>query len=180
MIVFVGCCFLAGCLGPRARPGISPRPRRGEALPSARFLPPLKTAEVLSPFGWRHGHLHTGIDLRETQGGGDIVYASRAGRVVEVGTRRGYGRTVLLQHEDGYCTRYAHLRALTVRRGDRVKALQGIGIVGDTGDATTAHLHFEILTPRRRPIDPAPNLFKRQISGGDRQDAGRRVSSREH
>ncbi len=75
---------------------------------------------------------------------------------------------VLLQHADGYFTRYAHLRAVQVRLGDQVKALQEIGIVGNTGRATTTHLHFEILTPKRRPIDPAPQLFKTQIARGGR------------
>jgi murein DD-endopeptidase MepM/ murein hydrolase activator NlpD len=69
---------------------------------------------------------------------------------------------ILLQHRDGYYTRYAHLRRVAVRLGESVQALQEIGTVGATGRATTAHLHFEILTPDRRPVNPAPFLFPKR------------------
>jgi murein DD-endopeptidase MepM/ murein hydrolase activator NlpD len=87
---------------------------------------------------------------------------------------------VLLRHGDGYFTRYAHLRAVEVRLGDPVNALQEIGIVGDTGRATTAHLHFEILTPERRPIDPAPRLFQVQIARHEAEAVARGANFRSH
>lgn len=77
---------------------------------------------------------------------------------------RGYGNIVVIKHEDGFSSRYAHLKKFLVRKGQKVKALQPIGIVGRTGRASTAHLHFEILTPKARFLDPArylPGLKKR-------------------
>lgn len=113
---------------------------------------------VLSGFGWRSGRLHTGIDLRSAPRGGDPVFAARGGVVAAIGTRGGYGRMVLMKHDDGSFTRYAHLRSFSVRPGDRLAAGQRLGRVGATGRASGPHLHFEILSPDRRPLDPAPFL----------------------
>jgi murein DD-endopeptidase MepM/ murein hydrolase activator NlpD len=65
-------------------------------------------------------------------------------------------------HDDGFSTRYAHLKKMNVKVGQKVKALQEIGIEGRTGRATTEHLHFEILTPKQRFMDPLPYLFKKK------------------
>jgi murein DD-endopeptidase MepM/ murein hydrolase activator NlpD len=150
------CLWPAACLGPART-----RVRLPEGRPDAQFQMPLVRARVLSPFGLRRGEMHTGIDLKDRKRGGDPVYASRAGRVVEVRSRGGYGNMVLIRHEDGYYTRYAHLRSVLVREGRAVGALEPVGTVGATGRATTPHLHFEILTPERKPVDPAPYLFQK-------------------
>ncbi len=63
-----------------------------------------------------------------------------------------------MTHDDGFKTRYAHLKSFKVTLGQKVKAGQVIGIVGKTGRATTAHLHFEILTPKSRFLNPRPFL----------------------
>lgn len=73
----------------------------------------------------------------------------------------GYGKLVEIRHEDGFSTRYAHLRRFRVQKGQWVKAGQVIGEVGATGRATTAHLHFEILTPKYRFMDPEPMIPKK-------------------
>jgi len=78
---------------------------------------------------------------------------------VRAETRSGYGRMVELVHDDGFSTRYAHLRRIDVKLGQRVRQGDRIGIVGSTGRATTAHLHFEVLTPGYRFVDPAIYLF---------------------
>jgi murein DD-endopeptidase MepM/ murein hydrolase activator NlpD len=81
--------------------------------------------------------------------------------VVKLGHRGGYGNMVLLKHADGYFTRYAHLARVDVALGQSVKAGDAVGVVGDTGHATAPHLHFEILAPDRRPLNPEPFLFRK-------------------
>lgn len=131
------------------------------AEPTGKFLIPLPGARVMSPYGRRRFEFHTGIDLQLSLRGGEPVLASRAGRVVEVRRAGGYGRMVLLRHVDGFFTRYGHLRIADVRAGQSVEALQKIGRVGRSGRASGQHLHFEILTPDKRHLDPAPYLFGR-------------------
>jgi len=147
---------MSSCATAPARRPLPPEPG---AHPSAAFASPLPGFEVLSKFGPRPGHFHTGIDLRARRGGGDPVLAARDGRVVRAETRSGYGRMVELVHDDGFSTRYAHLRRIDVKLGQRVRQGDRIGIVGSTGRATTAHLHFEVLTPGYRFVDPAIYLF---------------------
>lgn len=113
----------------------------------------------MSPYGRRKFEFHSGIDLQLSRSGGEPVLASRAGRVLEARRAGGYGRMVLLRHIDGFYTRYGHLRAIKVRAGQDVEALQEIGRVGKSGRASGQHLHFEILTPDKRPVDPRPYLF---------------------
>jgi murein DD-endopeptidase MepM/ murein hydrolase activator NlpD len=144
--------ILVGCAAPRRKP-LPPEPG---IRPSASFGRPLKAYTVLSRFGQRGRRYHTGLDIRNRKGGGDPVLASRKGRVMRAQTLSGYGKLVEIRHEDGYSTRYAHLRRIRVRKNQKVKAGEVIGEVGSTGRATTAHLHFEILTPGYRFVDPEP------------------------
>jgi len=143
---------LQACAPQRPRP----LPPEKDARPSAAFGVPLPGFSVLSKFGPRGRRYHTGIDIRARRGGGDSVLASRGGRVIRAQTMSGYGRMVEIRHEDGFSTRYAHLRRMTVRKGATVAKGEVIGTVGATGRATTAHLHFEILTPGYRFLDPWP------------------------
>lgn len=105
---------------------------------------------VSSPYGWRKSGWHTGIDLIRAGGGasGTPVVASRSGRVEVVQrSNSGYGNMVLINHGDGYKTRYAHMisGSITVRVGDYVEAGRTIGRVGSTGNSTGPHLHFEVI-----------------------------------
>jgi murein DD-endopeptidase MepM/ murein hydrolase activator NlpD len=150
--------LVAGCF----RAASPPRTARSSAeRPSELFKAPLKTYTVLSRFGPRGRRFHTGIDIRGQRGGGDPVYAARAGKVLSAKTERGYGKAVVILHPDGFRTRYAHLRKYNVKAGQKVNHNSVVGIVGATGRATTAHLHFEILTPSNRFVDPAPLMIKR-------------------
>ena len=105
---------------------------------------------VSSAYGWRSRGWHKGIDLIKAGGGalGTPVIASRSGRV-EVVQRSGsgYGHMVLINHGDGYKTRYAHLvsGSISVSVGEYVDAGQTIGKVGSTGNSTGPHLHFEVI-----------------------------------
>ncbi len=105
---------------------------------------------VSSAYGWRSRGWHKGIDLVKAGGGalGTPVIASRSGRVEVVQrSNSGYGNMVLINHGDGYKTRYAHLvsGSITVSVGEHVDAGQTIGKVGSTGNSTGPHLHFEVI-----------------------------------
>ncbi len=105
---------------------------------------------VSSPYGWRNSGWHNGIDLIKAGGGanGTPVIASRSGTVEVVQrSNSGYGNMVLINHGDGYKTRYAHMisGSITVRVGDYVEAGRTIGRVGSTGNSTGPHLHFEVI-----------------------------------
>lgn len=118
---------------------------------------PLDGAATTSKFGWRQDpfqgrrRFHSGVDLRAAYG--TEVPSAGNGRVTFSGERGGYGTLVVIQHEDGVETRYAHLAATEVREGDRVESGQIIGRVGSSGRSTGAHLHFEVLVHGAR-VDP--------------------------
>ncbi len=105
---------------------------------------------VSSPYGWRSSGWHNGIDLVRAGGGanGTPVIASRSGTVEVVQrSNSGYGNMVLINHHDGYKTRYAHMisGSITVKVGDYVEAGRTLGRVGSTGNSTGPHLHFEVI-----------------------------------
>lgn len=105
---------------------------------------------VSSPYGWRSSGWHNGIDLCRAGGGayGTPVIASKGGIVERVQrSNSSYGHMILIDHGDGYKTRYAHLVAgsILVSVGQRVEAGQTIGKVGSTGNSTGPHLHFEVI-----------------------------------
>jgi len=102
--------------------------------------------------------MHYGVDISAPEG--TPVKASVRSTVKFAGNMGGYGNCVILDHGDGYSTRYAHLSEILVRAGERVKAGKVIGKVGRTGRSTGPHLHFEL---RRgdTPINPRTLLRKR-------------------
>jgi murein DD-endopeptidase MepM/ murein hydrolase activator NlpD len=79
-------------------------------------------------------------------GMGSNVIAARGGIVTYAGWLGGYGNLIILDHGDGYTTRYAHLSAYNCYYGQSVSRGQVIGFIGSTGNSTGPHLHFEILT----------------------------------
>ena len=99
--------------------------------------------------------LHAGIDYDGQTG--ESVIASRSGIVIFVGWRGGYGRTIILQHNEGFSTLYAHLSAYDVEVDQVVEAGQKIGEIGSTGLSTGPHLHFEIRKDGVA-VDPSPYL----------------------
>ncbi len=96
---------------------------------------------VYSAYGYRHRRHHSGVDLPLKTG--DPVYAAFAGKVRMSKYYKGYGNLVVLRHENGLETFYAHLSKRNVEVGDWVEAGQVVGLGGATGRATGAHLHFE-------------------------------------
>lgn len=122
----------------------------GEASSSGFLWPAPSCHYVSSPYGWRNSGWHNGIDLVKSGGGalGTPVIASKSGRVEVVQrSSSGYGNMVLINHGDGYKTRYAHMvkGSIKVSVGDYVEAGQTIGKVGSTGNSTGPHLHFEVI-----------------------------------
>jgi len=117
----------------------------------ARLRRPV-SGSISSGFGPRSSSFHEGVDIVAPRG--TAVRAAAPGRVVQSGwSVSGYGNCVILEHEDGMTTLYAHHRVNRVRVGQYVQAGQLIGEVGATGRASGPHLHFEV---RRdgRPVDP--------------------------
>lgn len=86
---------------------------------------------------------HSGVDIAAYKG--TAIYAVKAGKVVLSEYHRSYGYQIIIEHSDGTRTRYAHCSALYVKAGDTVKQGQNIAAVGETGNATGPHLHFEVL-----------------------------------
>jgi len=130
-----------------------PRASGGEG-----FLWPV-SGKVIGRFGSGEGEQQRkGIAIAARKGA--PVRAAEHGTVVYAGDAiRGYGRMILLRHDDGYVTAYAHNSAILVNVGDTVERGQVIARVGDTGDVEQAQLHFE-LRKGRQPIDPETVLVK--------------------
>lgn len=105
----------------------------------------------LDPFTGRPA-MHTGLDISAPTG--TPVVATGPGRVTEAGFEGAYGRLVEIDHGLGIRTRYAHLRQISVRVGDRVAPGDQVGTVGSSGRSTGAHLHYEIIH-NDKPLDPA-------------------------
>ena len=111
---------------------------------------PIK-GKVTSEFGLRDGKPHKGIDIAAALG--SPIFAVLDGKVVYVGSQRGYGNIVILEHTDDVMTVYAHNEANLVRIGEKVKKGQPIATLGDTGTTTGPHLHFEYRI-RGKAINP--------------------------
>ena len=131
----------------------------GAPIASEPFAMPLDYRRVSSPFGMRvhpvfgERRFHTGVDL--TAPAGTPVYAAAAGTVEMAGNGHGYGKHIVLRHDDGYSTYYAHLSLFAdeLKAGERIEQGQVIGYVGRTGTATGPHLHYEVRKDDH-PVDP--------------------------
>ncbi|MEF2243852.1 M23 family metallopeptidase [Paenibacillus sp. IITD108] len=107
---------------------------------SGKFALPVTNYRITSKFGQRWGRLHKGVDFT----GNKTILASDAGEVEFVGRKSGLGNTVIINHKNGYKTVYGHLSSYKVSKGDKVKKGASIAIMGNTGNSTGTHLHFEI------------------------------------
>ena len=118
---------------------------------------PLDDFSTTSSFGIRNHPItgrpkfHTGIDL--ITGRSDEVRAAKVGKVVLARSYQDYGNTVIIRHERGIETLYAHLAELRVREGQDVDLNTVLGLVGNTGSSTGKHLHFEV-SVGGYPVDP--------------------------
>lgn len=128
------------------------RVRETGTVPSNEFVWPVQ-GTVISVFGMRRGPtLNKGIDIQAEQGAD--VLASRTGVVSFVHENLpGFGRTVILDHEDGFATVYAYIDQILVQQGDRVTQHQVIAKVGTSGRTDVPALHFEIRR-HQKPQNP--------------------------
>jgi murein DD-endopeptidase MepM/ murein hydrolase activator NlpD len=118
-----------------------------------------------SNFGYRWGVLHAGIDLANSIG--TPILAVSDGVVVDAGPTAGYGMWVKLLHADGTVTLYGHVNTTLVSVGQRVMAGDQIATMGNRGNSTGPHLHFEVLQGGSERIDPVPWLAKRGLFVGN-------------
>jgi murein DD-endopeptidase MepM/ murein hydrolase activator NlpD len=100
-------------------------------------------------------NIHPGVDLAASMG--TPVSAASGGTVTHAGPAGTYGNLVMIKHDGGFETRYAHLSAVDVKEGQRVEAGQLVGKVGSTGYSTGPHLHFEVRKDGKA-MDPSPLL----------------------
>ena len=132
------------------------------------FVMPTKNVKITDIFGYRsrRRRVHNGLDIKVQKG--DTIYAPFSGKVrITAYQRRGYGHYIVLRHNNGLETVYAHLSKKLVKENQVVKAGDPIGLGGTSGRSTGAHLHFETLICGK-PINPALMFdFKNQDVTGD-------------
>jgi murein DD-endopeptidase MepM/ murein hydrolase activator NlpD len=106
---------------------------------------------VTSPFGWRWGRLHQGIDIGV--GTGTPIKAAASGTIIYCGWESGYGNLTVIDHGGNLATAYGHQSSIAVACGQQVAQGEVIGYVGSTGHSTGPHLHFEVRI-NGSPVDP--------------------------
>ncbi|MDY0324292.1 MAG: M23 family metallopeptidase, partial [Candidatus Carbobacillus sp.] len=111
-------------------------------VPTGKFIWPTKGGYITSGYGMRWGKMHPAIDISGVYD--RTIMAADNGKVIFAGRDGSYGNLVKISHGNGYETWYAHLSSISVSVGQQVAKGQKIGVMGDTGNATGVHLHFEI------------------------------------
>jgi len=139
------------------------RAQREARLQQPLFVMPTKGI-FTSGFGYRWGVLHAGIDLANSIG--TPIHAVSDGVVIDAGPTAGYGMWVKLRHADGTVTLYGHVNTTLVSVGQRVMAGDQIATMGNRGNSTGPHLHFEVLLGGSQRVDPVPWLARRGLSVG--------------
>ena len=118
------------------------------------------THRITSPYGYRYifgrYEFHLGVDIGASYG--TNIKAADGGKVTYAGWKGSYGKLVIVTHDDGSQTYYAHCSQLLVKYGDKVYQGQTIAKVGSTGNSTGPHLHFEIRKNDKtvNPLDYLP------------------------
>lgn len=125
----------------------NPPPKIGTGV----LAKPTSRGVITSPFGWRWGRRHTGIDIGLPTG--TAVKAADGGKVIFSGTKGAYGKCVIIDHGANIQTLYAHNSKLLVKKGDKVFKGQTIANSGNTGRSTGPHLHFEV-RKNGTPVNP--------------------------
>jgi len=135
----------------RVRAQLAAAQGASNTTPSAAGLIWPVNGPVTSPFGYRWGRLHSGIDIGVPEG--TPIHAAAAGTVVLAAWTDGYGNYTCIDHGGGLATCYAHQSAYAVSTGAHVSQGQVIGYVGNTGHSFGPHLHFEVRI-NGVPVDP--------------------------
>ena len=116
---------------------------------------------INSPFGWRQhpitkrANFHTGIDIKADRG--TVIRSAGSGKVVYSGWMGGYGKVLVIEHNNGQSTLYAHCSTLLAKQGDSISQSENIARVGTTGQSTGPHLHFEVRVSNS-PVNPLKYL----------------------
>ncbi|MGB3440285.1 MAG: M23 family metallopeptidase [Actinophytocola sp.] len=126
-----------------------------------KFVRPAE-GRFTSGFGARWGTSHLGIDIANRIG--TPIYAAADGVVIEAGPASGFGLWVRIQHDDGTITVYGHMEDYSVREGERVKAGEQIARIGNRGQSTGPHLHFEVWDEGTRKINPRTWLIDHGVN----------------
>ena len=121
-----------------------------EAGNTGRVVFPV-SGRITSNFGARWGSTHYGLDVANSVG--TPIVSAMDGEVIDSGPASGFGLWVRVQHDDGTVTVYGHINETLVEVGQRVTAGEQIATVGNRGNSTGPHLHFEVLTSRGK-TDP--------------------------
>jgi murein DD-endopeptidase MepM/ murein hydrolase activator NlpD len=136
-----------------AEPAKAAEPVQTAALNADEFRWPAR-GRVIAGFGANGGNEGINIAVPE----GTPVKAAESGVVTYAGSEvKGYGNLVLIRHENGFVSAYAHNGSLNVKRGEPVKRGQVIAVSGQSGNVTSPQLHFE-LRKGATPVDPVPHL----------------------
>ena len=131
---------------------------------AARTIKPV-SGTLTSDFGPRWGTTHTGLDIANEIG--TPIYAVADGTVIDSGPASGFGLWVRLQHDDGSISTYGHINETLVSVGQQVRVGEQIATVGNRGQSTGPHLHFEIADPSGQKVDPKQWLASRGVEVTD-------------
>ncbi|WP_235921902.1 M23 family metallopeptidase [Lentzea tibetensis] len=115
-----------------------------------------------SGFGARWGTSHNGVDIANAIG--TPILSAMNGVVVEAGPASGFGLWVRVQHDDGTITVYGHVDTITAQKGTKVRAGDQIATMGNRGQSTGPHLHFEVWVGGSQKINPVGWLAERGVS----------------
>ncbi len=131
---------------------------RKKALSSQGWVKPT-TGRFTSGFGARWGTTHYGVDIANAIG--TPIRAAASGTVIESGPASGFGLWVRVQHNDGSITVYGHINESLVSAGQKVAAGEQIATMGNRGQSTGPHLHFEVWVDGGRKVNPVSWMAER-------------------
>jgi murein DD-endopeptidase MepM/ murein hydrolase activator NlpD len=149
-------------------PNVAPNniaPNVGSESRAELIYPLMNIAPITSGFGWRTHPLtglrrfHSGVDLGAPSG--TPIVAASTGTVVWAGWKGGYGKAIVIQHNNMQQTLYGHLSEISVQEGQTIEQGTVIGLVGSTGNSTGPHLHFESRVPNADTwvaVDPSQEV----------------------
>ncbi|MCG7279486.1 M23 family metallopeptidase [Corynebacterium imitans] len=127
--------------------------QRGRTADGRTVVTPT-TGTFTSGYGQRWGAMHRGIDIANSLG--TPIYAVMDGTVINAGPAQGFGNWVVIQHDGGEVSVYGHMAHYNVAVGQRVRAGEQIAQIGNEGQSTGPHLHFEIKPDGVNQVDPVP------------------------
>lgn len=140
--------------------GVKPIPESNATEGLKVFILP-RNDRLNSGFGWRtlngRQDFHNGLDIEAPMRSN--IYAALSGEVTHAGPLSTWGNLIIIKHDNGFSTYYAHLDQILVSVGERVTQGQLVGLSGNTGYTTGPHFHFELRNPDGEAIDPLPYIY---------------------